>query len=205
MLPGPASFAGLKADRAASVVYVVDASGAMVTSLSLVIPELERSIARLSPAQKFQVVLFRDRPGGSKYEVYGKGGGEGGLLRASAVNKAAVSAWLASITPIGRSNPLDGLHVALSLKPDAIFLLSRSIKRSIPGQDSAQTQWGRGKQAILAELDRLNPTVGRRHRRRVLIKTIQFLEDDPSGIMQAIAEIHGEGDYRVLTLEDLQP
>jgi hypothetical protein len=202
VLPGPASFAGLKADRAASVVYVVDASGAMVTSLSLVIPELERSIARLSPAQKFQVVLFRDRPGGSKYEVYGD---NPELIRATAANKAAVAAWLASITPIGRSNPLDGLHVALSLKPDAIFLLSRSIKRSIPGQDWAETQWGRGKQAILAELDRINPTVGRRHRRRVLIKTIQFLEDDPSGIMQAIAEIHGGGDYRVLTLEDLQP
>lgn len=232
-LRGPATFAGLRAERAVSVVYVVDASGAMVSSFSFVIPELERSIARLSPLQRFQVVLFRDRPdigGRALYDQYTPPTRrDGELMRATATNKAAVSAWLARVQPMGRSNPLDGLVRALDLEPDAVFLLSRSIKRSVPGREAtleggrladpaAETDqpggvaqpdmtarlWGRGKDAILAELDRLNPVIDvPTGRRRVQIKTIQFIEDDPSGILQAIAELHGDGDYRVLTLEDL--
>jgi hypothetical protein len=39
----------------------------------------------------------------------------------------------------------------------------------------------------------------------VVIKTIQFLEEDPTGVMRAIAERHGDGpgSYRVLTPRDL--
>ena len=37
------------------------------------------------------------------------------------------------------------------------------------------------------------------------IKTIQFVEEDPTGTMQAIGRAHGggAGSYRVLTLEEL--
>ncbi|MCA9300522.1 MAG: hypothetical protein KDA28_15735, partial [Phycisphaerales bacterium] len=55
-----ASFAGLRARKAASVVYVVDASGPMASSLSFVFDELRRSVARLGPSQTFQAIIFRD-------------------------------------------------------------------------------------------------------------------------------------------------
>jgi len=199
-----ASFAGLGARRASRVVYVVDASGAMVTSLGLVIDELERSIARLGESQRFQVILYRDRrraDGGEVYEAY-----EGGsrLLRATALNKARMSAWLRSVKPQGKSNPLDGLRAALELDPDVVFLLARSIPRS--GGESGEGVWGLGLEQTLAELERLNPRSDRTERRPTVIKTIQFLEDDPTGVMASIGDLHGdgEGSYRVVTLEDLR-
>lgn len=197
-----ATFAGLGARQASSVVYVVDASGAMVTSLKWVFRELERSVGALSSGQRFQVVLFRERPdGGIGYEAFG--GPSAKLVQATVANKSALSKWLASVRPSGRSNPLDGLKRALELDPDAVFLLSRSIRRSSGDKDTGV--WGKGRDETLTELDRLNPRTGRAGRRRVLIKTIQFLEEDPTGTLQAIGTEHGDGpgSYRVLSLQDL--
>jgi hypothetical protein len=196
-----ATFAGLGARQASSVVYVVDASGAMVSSLKWVFKELERSVGALSSAQRFQVVLFRERPGGGEgFEVFG--GARAKLVPASVANKAALSRWLAMVQPAGRSNPLGGLRHALELDPDAVFLLSRSIRRSSGDKDTGV--WGRGRAETLADLDRWNPRQSN-GRRRVLIKAIQFLEEDPTGTMQAIGTEHGDGpgSYRVLTLQDL--
>lgn len=201
---GPESvvFAGLGASSVKSVVYVVDASGSMVTSLPMVIAEVERSVSRLSPTQKFGVIIFR-RPG------EGSGGGGGvpiyesfapTLLRPTASARKLMHDWLARIEPTGRSSPLVGLEAALALKPDAIFLLARSIQRSGGGV------WDLGLDATLARLDQLNPVV-QGNRRDVLIQTIQFLDEDPTGIMPAIGEAHGGGrGYRVIrSQKDLAP
>jgi hypothetical protein len=204
---GGATFAGLGAKRAGSVVYVVDASGAMVSSLKFVLAELERSVSGLSSAQRFQVVLFREAPGGLLYDVFSppEDRGKPKLMAATPSNKAALTRWLAGVRPMGRSNPLDGLRRGLQFEPDAIFLLSRSIRRS--GNDQGVPEsggvWGRGTAEILGELDRLNPRRGMQ--RRVVIKCIQFLEEDPTGTMQAIGTEHGDGagSYSVLTLEQL--
>jgi hypothetical protein len=209
-----ATFAGMGAKRAASVVYVVDASGAMITSLKFVLNELERSVRNLSSAQKFQVVLFRDRGGASMYEVFAPQGDPTRLVNATPANKASLREWLRTIAPNGRSNPLDGLKRGLKFDCDAIFLLSRSIRRSGGASgdgtgataigESASGVWGRGTAEILAELDKLNPARGRGQRRAV-IKAIQFLEEDPTGTMQAIGEQHGDGpgSYSVVTLQML--
>ncbi len=197
---GSASFAGVGAEEAGSVVYVVDASGAMITSLPMVIDELQRSISALKPTQQFQVVMFRDRPTGSAIEVFNAGGGRPSLARATERNKRAVFEWLQTVRPLGSSNPVDGLRRGLEFRPDAIFLLARSIVRS--GENAA---WGRGREAILAELDGLNPVSGA-GRRRVQIKTIQFIDEDPSGVMRAIGEVHGGGaaGHVLLTLDELR-
>lgn len=206
---GGASFAGLGTRRARSVVYVVDASGAMVTNFKWIKDELQRSVAALSPAQRFQVVLFRDRTGAGSsevVEVFDPGDGSAGLLPATGANKAALARWLAVVEPVGRSNPLDGLRRGLALAPDVVFLLSRGIRRTGGvGDDPPGGLWGRGAETILAELDRLNPVLRDGGPRTVAVKTIQFLEDDPTGIMRAIADRHGdgEGSYRVVTLRDL--
>ncbi|MFG0285776.1 MAG: hypothetical protein ACF8R7_15275 [Phycisphaerales bacterium JB039] len=198
---GSASFAGAEAEQADSVVYVVDASGAMITSLPMVIEELQRSIGALKPTQRFQIVLFRNRPAGAALEVFSDGAGRPALMRATERNKAAAFQWLASVRPLGASNPLDGLRRGLEFRPDVIFLLSRSIVRS--GEGAA---WGRGREAILDELDRLNPLSDpAAGQRRVQIKTIQFIDPDPSGVMEAIGDLHGgAGDaHIVLSLEEL--
>jgi hypothetical protein len=205
-----ATFAGLGAKRAASVVYVVDASGAMVSSLRFVFDELNRSVSRLGAGQKFAVVLFRDRSDqrGPLIDVFSPSGRDPGstLTTATPANKAALRNWLASIRPAGRSNPLDGVRRGLQFPCDAVFLLSRSIRRS-GGADGAGAEggvWGRGTRETLAELDRLNPRDAR-GQRRVVIKAIQFLEEDPTGTMQAIGREHGDGpgSYTVLPLESL--
>jgi hypothetical protein len=200
-----ATFAGLGARRAESVVYVVDASGAMVSSLKFILEELERSVRGLSSGQRFAVVLFRERTDtGAKYEQFVPPGSDGSAVKlasATALNKAALSRWLAGIRPSGKSDPLDGLRCGLAFRPDVVFLLSRSIHRSA---GDAEGVWGRGKDETLAELDRLNPREGS-GRRRIVIKAIQFLEEDPTGTMQAIGEGHGDGpgSYSVLGLAAL--
>lgn len=211
---GGATFAGMGTRRASSVVYVVDASGAMVTSLKFVLAELERSVRNLSAAQQFQVVLFRDRAAGggaTAYEVFtppGVPADRARLIHATPANKAALSQWLKQVHPTGRSNPIDGLRRGLAFEPDAIFLLSRSIRRS-GGQLSSEPAggvWGQPTSVTLAELDRLNPRSRITGERRVVIKAIQFLEEDPSGTMQAIGSEHGDGpgSYSVLTLQALE-
>jgi hypothetical protein len=176
------SFAGLGASTARSVVYAVDASGPMVTSLPMVLDELERSVSRLGPTQMFGVVLFRQGGAGSGPQVESFAPV---LLRATPTARARLREWLAGIQPGGRSSPLAGLEAALSFQPEAVFLLSRSIERSGGGV------WDLGLAPTLSRIDELNPRLPD-GTRRVTIQTIQFLDDDPTGIMQAIGERHGQ-------------
>ncbi|MCE2966391.1 MAG: hypothetical protein ACK5WB_11110 [Phycisphaerales bacterium] len=211
------SFAGLSASgvRARSVVYVVDASGPMVSSMPDVLSELERSIAGLAPTQRFGVVLFRDQgdTGGGPAAVSFRPR----LIDANRTNREALRVWLDDQRIAGRSSPMAGLRAALELRPQVIFLLSRSIDRTGGGA------WDLGLEATLAELDRLNPADPATGRRPVIIKTIQFIDEDPTGIMRAIARQHGaaaqaepitpggesaprssQDDHRVLRARDLQ-
>lgn len=211
------TFAGARSERAESVVYAVDASGPMVTSLPMVLNELRRSVARLAPEQRFSVVLFRESvsagdPGNpddastsvsASCAVFSEE-----LLPATRENQAKLARWLASIEPAGRSNPLVGLERALTLRPQVVFLLSRSLERSGGGV------WGQGLWATIDRLERLNPPVAAAESvpdagesapasagRAVQIQTIAFLDDDPTGIMQSIAQRHGPRDgsgYRVV-------
>ncbi|MDP1660368.1 MAG: hypothetical protein Q8L55_00500 [Phycisphaerales bacterium] len=198
------AFAGLTArgEQARTVVYAIDASGPMVSSLSDVFAEVNRSVSALLPTQRFSVVLFRDAADGQPTAVFGTQ-----LSEANPRNIEQLRRWLAGVTATGRSNPMDGLRAALALKPQVIFLLSRSITRTGGGV------WDVGPQVILSELERLNPPLntvqGGTPGRGTLIKTIQFQEPDSTGVMQQIAERHGARSadgpaYRVLKREELQ-
>jgi hypothetical protein len=193
-----ASFAGVEASPARRIVYLIDASGAMTSSLRFVKEELARSVARLDPSQRFQVIVFR-RPlaGGSdatgSVEYFAVPGGNPGVVNAERETKIALAPWLFKIQPYGASDPIIGLRAALSQEPDIIFVLTRSIRRS--GGVDVEAANGR----VLSDLDALNPR-GWDGKRSAVIKTIQFLEDDPTGLMQAIAREHGdgEGSYRMI-------
>lgn len=192
------TFAGLGASGVESVVYAVDCSGSMVTSLPIVLAELERSISKLSPTQKFGVVLFRRAGEG---EVAADSFAPV-LIRPTPSARKLLHEWLSKIEPSGRSSPLAGLETALAMKPDAVFLLSRSIQRSGGGV------WDQGLDATMTRLEELNPIInGRGGGRRALIQTIQFLDEDSTGIMPAIGQRHGGGKgYRVIARQqDLSP
>jgi hypothetical protein len=194
-----ASFAGVSSERAATIVYVLDASGAMTTSLHMVKQELLRSIARLDSSQRFQIVVYRAPPGSDNVQTETLDGASG-LLPATDAAKMRAASWLAGVNPSGRSDPAEGLRRALAFSPDLVFLLTRSIQRSGP-----DAQWGRGSQATLDELDRLNPRSIITGRRASVIKPLQFLDPDPTGLLPAIANEHGDGpgSYRVVEFDQL--
>jgi hypothetical protein len=201
--PSGVRYASMRADRAGRVVFLVDASGAMTTSLSFVLEELQRSVARLAPSQRFGVVVFRERPATSgraseAFEAFRMG--DATMHAPTPATRRALAEWISALRPEGRSTPMEGLRAALAMKPDAVFLLARSIPRS-----GAEPAWGPGISAILAELDRLNPVDDRTGLRRTTIKAIQFIDEDPTGTMQAIARAHGNApeSYRVMTIDAL--
>lgn len=202
-----ASFAGVSAQRARSVVYAVDASGAMVTSLPFVLEELRRSVSALASDQRFAVVLFGRRAGEEDGAAGVRVFPDRGMLAASPANKASLYAWLEGVEARGASNPLDGLLAAIDRGPQVVFLLSRSIRRT-DGR-AGVGDWGPGREAILAELERANPvrkSIFGPPARGVQVKCVQFLEEDPTGVMPAIAEVHGggPGSYRLLPESELR-
>jgi hypothetical protein len=207
-----ASFAGVAADRARTIVYAVDCSGVMVSSLPFVFAELQRSVARLEADQEFQVVLFHDPIGGIVPDVAGEeptleslfrhatllgDAGKPALLSASVEHKLMLARLVKEARASGPSNPLTGLRIALSLKPDVIFLLSQGIKRS-------GTIWGPGDAGLLAALDRANPRNPITGARGVQIRTVQFISKDPSGLMDRIAHEHGGSTCAIVTIADLK-
>lgn len=181
----PATFAGVAAKRAATLVYAIDASGAMTTSLPYVKEELLRSVSRLDQSQRFQVIVFRQLPGAAEISL--ERFSTEGFADTRPGTIAQLSQWIAAIQPRGRSQPLAGLRAALTLEPELIFFLTRSIRRS--GTDTA---WGAGTQATLEELDRLNPR-NAAGTRAIVIKALQFIDPDPTGMLQQIGAAHGDG------------
>ena len=83
------------------------------------------------------------------------------------------------------------LHTADN--PDLVFVLTRSINRSVGFDAEANNR------DVLDALESINP-VNASGRRPARIKTIQFLDDDPTGLLQEIAERHGDGagSYRLV-------
>lgn len=193
-----ASFAASGATRGKRIVYVVDGSGPMIDCIGDVMAELRRSVGRLDPEQRFAVLLFRGREGQSSVSSPIDGGRA--LVAADQAAVERVTEWSRRVAAAGRSTPLAGLRRALALDPDVIFLLTRSITRT------GGTGWGAGRAQILAELDRLNPRDPRTGRRRAVIKCVQFLEPDPTGVMRAIAQAHDPslGRETMLTREQLR-
>lgn len=202
-------FAGLGASNARSIVYVVDASGSMVGTLPMVVDELARSIMALDPAQRFQVVFMTDDGSGRGYAM----GPRVGSVGRSALNlalpdyKRAVLEWCRGVRAGGRSDPVPALEAALGMRPDAVFLFSRTISLVGPYEQDWRGKLAELRERVLAQLDELNPRLESTGSRRTVIKVVQFYETDPSGLFRAIAAAHGgdgAGDaaYRFITREE---
>lgn len=190
-----ASFAGVEASPARRVVYLVDASGAMTSSLKFVKEELTRSVARLNEDQSFQVIVFRTPVGSQNVDLsyFAVNNGTPAMAQATRRAKIALANWLPQVKPGGKSEVLPALRAGLSDAPDLVFVLMRSINRSV-GFDAEQSN-----RVVLDALESLNPKDSEGHR-PARIKTIQFLDDDPTGLLQEVARLHGDGagSYRLV-------
>ncbi len=194
-----AGFAGVHVRQARRIVYAVDVSGAMAACLDSVLLELRRSIGRLEADQQFQIVFFRQELNGEQRAVaIDDQSGRATMLNANVDTKRRVDQLLRSARPLGRSAPLAGLKRSLELAPDVVFLLTSNIRRSDQGSSSDA--------GVLRSLEEMNPRSRVSGKRPVVIKTLQFVEDDPTGLMQSIAEAHGDGpgSYVLLRVADIE-
>jgi hypothetical protein len=179
-------FFGAKGEREATrIVYVVDASGSMVSSLPSVVKELKRSLQQLGQGQWFQVLMFRE---GSVERPSGLWGvAEDALIRATDENRRAVYRWLDGVVASRRGDPGPAIERAMEFRPDLVFLLSKGILDGARGSEEVT----RSRDDLLERLEQLNPRRGPEGRRRTTIKVIQFFDNDPGGVLHAIAERHG--------------
>jgi hypothetical protein len=182
----PVRFARSSTGDARDIVYVVDASGSMISAMPVVKAELKRSLSELMPTQRFCVLFFQSEPSsGLTHLSSAEPLGVPGLARASERNLGRAFAWIDSIEPGHRSDPIPALEAALALEPDAVFVLSSAVK--------GQGNWDPDERAVLARLNELNPADQRNGVRPVTIKTIQFLKPDQDRLLFSIAQEHGGG------------
>ncbi len=194
---------GMGAGNAQRIVYVVDGSGSMVSTFPMLKRELSRSLEGLSPTQWFQVVFFQgfDAETGRARAVAAPDPRapertlETRMLRASRANVRWVLEWIGGVRPVGRSDPIPALEIALALEPDAVFLVSNEL--------TGVGQW-KGVDEVLAEVDALNPADPRSGHRPVAIKVIGLPPEDETGLLQRIGAIHGgENGYKLIGEDDL--
>lgn len=185
-----ATFVGLSSTNARRIVYVIDASGSMLRSLPIVLEELARSLDGLGPRQEFSIIFFQRNealmvPPRTQ------------LVPATVTQKMRVLAWIDErVIPEGRSNPLEAIELALSFRPDVVFLLSVNI--------TGAEEYEIDQADLLALLDELNPRDPATGRRRTQINCVQFLDPDPLGTLEKIAAEHGgERGYKFLDREEL--
>lgn len=181
-VPTTVTLAGSTARDARDVVYVVDASGSMVSSMPMVQDVLARSLGGLRPTQRF-ALLFITRDGYSAYTA-GAPGSSVRLLRATRDEVSLAADWMRSVRAGGLGNPLPALEAALDLSPDAIFVLSKGIEPP-EGVEPTEAQ-------ILSALDRGNP-VRSDGTRRIAINAIQIIREDRADALWSLAQIHGAG------------
>ncbi len=181
---GQVSFLGLQADAelASSVIYVVDTSGPMVSSLPWVMRELGQSVEGLIATQQFNVVCFGERGAAGAAPVRTLFSQPRDATNA---RKDDLARFMSNVEASGRSVPLEGLRAALAQRPRVIFLLCRPIARTSSGT------WDRGTGAVLDELARLNPIDPATGQRQTIIKVVQFLSEDSTGLLSEIARQHG--------------
>jgi hypothetical protein len=110
------SFYGVRS-VAQTVVYVVDCSGSMADADRILRAkaELRRSVLSLQFPQRFTVIFYNQHPMTMPGTT---------LKSPDAATKDQFLSWLRSIEPDGGTDPRGALRIALSLHPDAIYLLS---------------------------------------------------------------------------------
>lgn len=162
--------------NARSVVYVMDRSGSMTDTFTLLQRELMRAVGSLNQEQLFNVLWFNE---GKATELFPR------LKSATIENKREAFDAIKSIVPSGQTQPIDAVKRALSYQPDVMFMLSDG-------------DFGEDNKRLIGLIRQAN--TGRRTR----INTILFVFDTiGSGerVLREIAESNG-GAYKHVTEDD---
>lgn len=117
-------------------VYVVDRSDSMNRlggrPLRAAKAELRQSLAMLSPAQSFQLVLYNDQP-----RPYRATAGPVQMLSGEPDAIDRVQRFVDSFTAIGGTNHVSALQMALRMGPDVVFFLTDGHTYSLSPQELA--------------------------------------------------------------------
>ncbi len=111
------SFFGIRASGR-FFVYVIDCSESMIDEdrFARATMEVRRSVLALQAPQQFEVIFYNEgaipMPGGPQPRS------------ADSQNKGQLVSWLRMMEPDGGTDPRSALRQALSLRPEAVFLLS---------------------------------------------------------------------------------
>ena len=182
--------------NAKNIVYVVDASGSLVDIFPYVRGELQNSISKLSPKQKFTVIFFTggDTPGEDSkvVEVQPRG-----MKTATADMKLKIKKWIGNsknLSARSSGNPVDAITKAFSYRPDLIYLLSDNI--------TGRRQYEIDQEDLVAQIKQMN-------RGAIKINTIQFVYPDQLekskgiGTLELIAQETG-GKYKFVPESELK-
>ncbi|MCE9590290.1 MAG: hypothetical protein K8S99_07180 [Planctomycetes bacterium] len=176
--------------KGTKIVFLVDASGSLIDSFEIITHELRRTINNLSEPQSFTVIFFQ---GGDVKEIR-----PAGLKHADAEAKKKFAEWIdpaaGNIIPGGGTNPLKAMELALSYKPQLVFLLSDNIT-------------GVGSQRFEIDQQRLLANIRRVNRTGVQINTIQFRQQDPlaaKGLRATMEMISAESNGVYTFIDDRQ-
>jgi len=114
-------------------VYVFDRSastgGPPYNTLAAAKTQLQASIDGLGPTHQFQIVFYNQTP-----TVFAPGQRSWGLCFATPRNKLLARKFIGSITPDGSTNHVEALRLALSLRPDVVFLLTDGDPPQLSGE-----------------------------------------------------------------------
>jgi len=112
---GAAEFFGLRA-TGGKFVFVIDKSGSMKGDrLDAAKKELFRSVIRLGEKMQYLIIFYDDQFHTMPARK---------LIRATRLNKRESLGWVGSVKGDGGTRPLEAMRLALSLRPDAVWLLS---------------------------------------------------------------------------------
>jgi len=176
-----AEFFGVKA-AGRKFVFIVDSSNSMRKGkFDAAKEELEYSLRRLSPEQFFYVIFFDGDAERMKFpdEMFP----EEQAAPATLANIKKCVTWIKTVKNELQTNPYDAVKFAMTLEPDAIFILS----------DGKFTDRGKTVRYLQDENTLSDPAIGTRP--RSVVHTIAFWQRDGEEAMKAIAEKHG-GTYR---------
>lgn len=111
--PAPFITPGGNAHR---VVYIIDASGTMMSSFPAVKAQLRKSLDVLHPTQAFNVILFRDAAVHAFHPAR--------LQPATPAIKQQAVKWIDESHAAGGTNPLPAIRLAFQMKPELLYVLS---------------------------------------------------------------------------------
>lgn len=145
--------------------------------------ELLRSIDKLAPYQSFYVILFST----TTRRMFDDESPSPVTIPATRENKQRLRQWLEAADVGGGTDPREALVVALSIAPDAIFLLSDGDFNSVSGRRSP----------LFAGTPEAEELVQQIHRGYTPIHTFAYEDPESKRRMETLAQITG-GEYKYI-------